>query len=285
MASTVRGLSLVLASTIFAFAARGEPIRVLVIGDSLSTTGDRYISGDRKGKSFAEQLEIDLGDGYELINVACPGTTAIAWSLSNPGALCPPHPWDTFSNGILRDRALSQLPVDIATVLLGTNDAVRRQESGYVSAETYGETLDEIVGALLEGGAGKVVLMTPPDIDTPEAHRRMRAYREQILSRCGSSDRLICGPDFFTLLDLDTDFATGDDPLRPGQDPSQHDIHPNAHGHARMAKALGETLRPLGETRGPIEIIVSIAALLALGLVAFWVARKPRRPSSRPPGG
>ncbi len=277
-------LSLALASTVFAFAAQGEPTRVLVIGDSLSTTGDRYISGDRKGKSFAEQLEIDLGDSYEFINVACPGTTAIAWSLSNPSGFCVPHPWDAFSNGILRDRALSQLPVDIATVLLGTNDAVRRQASGYASPEVFGETLDEIVGALLEGGAGKVVLMTPPDIDAPEAHLRMLAYRDQVLSRCGSSDRLICGPDFFTLLDLDTDFATGDDPLRPGQDPSQRNIHPNARGHSRMAKALGETLRQVVETRAGIAPVVSVAALFALALFVFWVARKPRRPSSRPPG-
>ena len=282
--ATALPISIALISTVFAFAARGEPVRVLVVGDSLSTTGDRYISGDRKGKSFAEQLEIDLGDGYEFINVACPGTTAIAWSLSKPGALCPPHPWDTFPKGILRDRALSQLPVDIATVLLGTNDAVRRQEYGYPSAETYGETLDEIVGALLEGGAGKVVLMTPPGIDNPDAHRRMRAYRDQILARCGSSDRLVCGPDFFSLLDLDTDFATGDDPLRPGQDPSQHNIHPNAHGHARMAQALGTTLRQVAETRGFSDGLVSMAALLALALVVVWVAKKPGRPSSRTPG-
>ena len=177
------------------------------------------------------------------------------------------------------------MPVDIATVLLGTNDAVRRQESGYISAEAYGETLDEIVGALLEGGAGKVVLMTPPDIDNPEARRRMRAYRDQILARCGSSDRLVCGPDFFTLLDLDTDFASGDDPLRPGQDPNQRNIHPNARGHARMAKALGETLRQVVETRAGIPPVVPVAALFALALFVFWVARKSRRPSSRPPGG
>ena len=276
-------VSLALASTALAFSAHGEPIRVLVIGDSLSTTGDRYISGDRTGKAFAEQLELDLGDGYEFINVACPGTTAIAWSLSNPSGLCAPHPWHTFSNGILRDRALSQLPVDIATVLLGTNDAVRRKNSGYVTAEAYGEAIDEIVHALLDGGAGNVVLMTPPDVDNPDAHRRILAYREKILSRCGSSRRVTCGPDFFTLLDPDTDFATGDNPLRPGQNPSDRDIHPNARGHARMAKALGETLRQIDAGDRRIDPLVPIAVLFALALLLFWVTGRPRRRSSRTP--
>ena len=269
---------------VFAFAARGEPVRVLVIGDSLSTTGDRYISGDRTGNAFTEQLELDLGDSYEFINVACPGTTAIAWSLSNPGALCAPPPGDTGSNGILRDRALSQLPVDIATVLLGTNDAVRRKDSGYVTAEEYGEAIDEIVDALLDGGTGSVVLMTPPDVDNPNAHLRILAYREQILSRCGSSKRLICGPDFFTLLDLDADFATGDDPLRPGYDPSHRDIHPNARGHARMAKALGETLRRIDTADRRFDSLVPIAALVALALLVFWVRGRTKRRSSQTPG-
>ena len=252
-----------------------------MIGDSLSTKGDRHISGETKGLSFAERLERDLGDDFEFINVACPGTTALNWSLSQPGALCPFHPWDAFPNGILRDRALPQLPVDVATVLLGTNDAVRRSDSGYVSPEDFGRVIDEIVDALLEGGAKTVVLIAPPDIDTPEAHGRIRAYRDQVIARCGTSEQRVCGPDLFALLDLNTHFAAGDDPLRPGYDPTQADIHPNAQGHARMAEAVGETLRQVRASQQRFDATWVAALVLALGLLAFGVAKRLRRDPPR----
>ena len=213
-----------------ACSSPAEPVRVLMIGDSFSVKGDEFVGGVRPGPSFADQLEFDLGDGYEFINVACPGSSAIDWSLTTPGILCPPFPWYEFPNGLLRERALPELPVDIATVLLGTNDSIPLLEPGTVTPEAYDEALGELIDALLEGGARHVLLMTPPDLGNPDAHLRLQAFRQTVLARCDSSEGVICGPDFFTLLDLERDFTNGE-------------LHPNARGHAHMAKALGASIR------------------------------------------
>lgn len=269
-ARTIQFISIAALVLLLSHSSAGSPgdaVRVLVIGDSLSTQGGRYVIGAESGNSFADQLEIDLDDGFEFINIACPGSSAIDWSIRTPGALCPPFPWYEFPNGLFKERALPELPVDIALVLLGTNDAAGILEPQSVEPDAYDEAIAEIVDALLAGGVKQVILSTPPDVKKSWTHRRLQAYREKILDRCKLPGQPVCGPDFFSLLDLETDFEN-------------RNIHPNARGHARMAKALRESILAVSPHSNDRTYVVAAGLIALTILISLWVVRRQRSVSA-----
>lgn len=209
----------------------GAPRRVLLIGDSIT---EGQMSGP-PGVPFAEALAPLLGPRYEVVNVACGGTTTVDWSPTRGTDLCDGF----FEPNLFAARAVPELPADFVTVMFGTNDSVGFFEPGPIEPAAYRDALSELGRGLLAFDAGQVVLLTPPkrpctsDRDVAE---RLRAYREIVLAACGSLDDVVCGPDVFELLDTEDDFAGCD-------------VHPNQRGHAAIAVELAETI--LGLAGGP----------------------------------
>lgn len=241
--------------------------RVLLIGDSHSATGDEYISGKEDGQtylSYADQLELDLAVSHALINIACPGSSLLDWTRESKITPCPP-PGDRVVEDLFATLAQPELPVDIVTVLLGTNDSIGWVEPDPVTPEAFATGLDQLLATLLFEGAESIVLMTPPDRPVfPEDRVRLLAYRETILDRCRRLEDLVCGPDLFTLLDSELDFAAGD-------------LHLNAGGHERVASALRETIVQIPEPTAPPLSIVTITSLALLAARRQQVEHAPAR--------
>ena len=237
-AAPLSGLLLLLGlfpQTLSASAVGDDRIRVLLIGDSHSATGDKYVSGKEDGqsyRSYADQLERKLAESHALTNIACPGASLLDWTREAKKTPCPP-PDDRAFKGLFRTLAQPELPVAIAVVLLGTNDSIGWYEPAPVTPEAFASGLDQLLAALESNGAETIVLMTPPDQPVfPEDRGRLRAYRETIRNRCTARQHVVCGPDLFTLLDSEFDFAAGE-------------LHPNGAGHSKIATALEEVIRQL----------------------------------------
>jgi lysophospholipase L1-like esterase len=242
---------LLLVALVAASPAAAAPIRVLLIGDSI-TYGTGFVSGGA-GPPYAELLASLLDGGYEVNNAGCGGASSLDWTLSLPGFAC--GGVGVLPDGLFVERALPHLPTEIASVMLGTNDAVGFFEPNPVSVEAYRYALDEIVTNLFAAGAGTAILMTPPDHIWPDSAVRARllGYREQVLDICSETSGVVCGPDVFTLLDPELHFE-GDN------------VHPNASGHAIIAQSLYETITTIPEP--------STALLVVCGLVVLAVKRR-----------
>jgi lysophospholipase L1-like esterase len=236
----------------FVHEAAAATNRVVLIGDSI-TWG--IVSGNG-GPPYAEVLAELLGPDYEVVNAGCGGASSLDWTLSQPGFLC--GGVGVLGAGLFGARARPHLPTDVATVLLGTNDAVGYFEPVPLEAPTYRAAMNEVVRNLLFFGVGRVVLLTAPDHDWDDSApvQRLAAYREEILDLCFHHPRVECGPDLHQLLDLEAHFEPDD-------------VHPNAAGHATIAYELAEVVRalpPPAESRcglGP-EIAPLLASLMAV---------------------
>jgi lysophospholipase L1-like esterase len=208
------------------------PTRVVLIGDSI-TVGT---SSAPTGRGYAELLPGLLGPGYEIVNVACSGSSSLDW---RPGT----HPAQCAGAGavvqLYETRARPALPADVVTILLGTNDLFGVFEDAPVEPDDYRDALRALADALHADGAREVVLMSPPF--AYGAAERFSEYGARIRALCAERPFLRCGPDLAETLDPSKDFAL-------------LDVHPNAAGHAKIAAALAETLRAgasRAQPRGP----------------------------------
>lgn len=209
-------------------ACAGAPTRVVLIGDSI-THG--VVAGG--GPPFAERLAGRLGEGYEVVNLGCGGTTSLDW---RPGAA--PAPGCSAERALYVERAAPALPARIAVVLLGTNDALGFRAPFPTPPEAYRRALHELVAALREDGAGTVLLMTPPPPPpaamgaTPWMLRNLHRYRKQVIALCGSAPGAARGPDLFVRLEPRIHLEGGD-------------VHPNALGHEAIAEALAARIEEI----------------------------------------
>ena len=222
------------------------------MGDSI-TAGT--VSGSEPGDPYAALLADALGPDFDVTQVGCGAASSLDWAPSATGQFCG-------SQGIqipnfYEVRAVPELPADLVTILLGTNDAMGFFEPAPVDPEVYGDAIEELVFGLLADGANQVLLMTPPsNFSSIGAQLNLIDYREEIFAICGAIDGAVCGPDVFTLLGTG-DFESGN-------------VHPNAAGHQKLADAL----------QIAVQAVVpepATGALVALGLLSLAAGRGVRR--------
>jgi lysophospholipase L1-like esterase len=220
-------------------------IQVLVIGDSI-TAG--VVSGPA-GSPYVEVLAEELGGGYEVINAGCSGAASLDWL--RPLAVGLPCP----IAGAYELRAAPYLPADIVLVELGGNDAMGFFELGPTPIETYASVMATLVDRLLDDGAGRVVLMTPPpNIAAGEVvGARLRAYGDALWLLCEGRTNVECF-DLYALLDPRHDFYA-------------FNCHPNAAGHEKIGLALADAVRiPVPE---PWTFVLLAAGLIGLA----WLSK------------
>ncbi len=134
---------------------------VLCYGDSntygyVPETGMRYPRDVR----YPGRLQIILGNDYEIIEEGCNGRTTIH-----------DDPIDGWKNGLdyLRPCLHSHKPVDIAAMMLGSNDL---KETFHLSAGQIAEGAGQLVDVIKEftkekqGFIPKIILISPPEIGT-----------------------------------------------------------------------------------------------------------------------
>jgi lysophospholipase L1-like esterase len=225
----------------FSSSAAAAPIRTLLVGDSI-TFG--VVSG-AGGPSYAELLASDLAGTHDVVNVAQSGTSAVYWAPSTPcPGIC------SSADNLFDELATPELPADVATILLGTNDAIGFFLPDRTAEADYESFMREIVDALFDGGVSSVVLMTAPVGNvSAEAETLLAGYRDRIGGICLDTASVVCGPDLFMLLDPVTDFAPGD-------------LHPNATGHMKIAGALETTLLSLPEPGTGTLVGLALSLLL-----------------------
>jgi lysophospholipase L1-like esterase len=208
-----------------------EPLRVLMLGDSI-TAGVRVT----RFESYPGLLAEWLGEDYEIVERGCSSSLSGMWLPPGPST----PPWTMWCRGqrtpsLYETFAYAELPADIVTILLGTNDALFTS----LSPADYQKNLEQIAEALLEDGAGSVVLMVPPDF--PDPTRWFGSYRlallgNRVLALCEAMPGVVCGPDLYTLLKDESYFSIVNGALN---------VHPNAAGHALIAEELHETILDL----------------------------------------
>jgi len=223
------GLSLLAVGLVPSAAfAEVEPLRVLMIGDSI-TAGVRVTSS----QSYPGLLAEWLGADYEIVERGCSSTTTSMW-LPPDGSSPTGGVWcrNQQPASIYGAFAQAELPADIVTVMLGTNDALFT----WISDQDYASNLEEIVAALLDEGAGTVVLMTPPDHPDPQDWQgpyRLRLLGTRVRMICESMPGVVCGPDVYELLS---------DPSYFSRVAGEFNVHPNAAGHALIAEHLHDLI-------------------------------------------
>ena len=238
--------------------ATATPIRVLTIGDSI-TLG---VVSVPTGPAYVDSLAELLGPDYDVVNIGCGGANAFNWRPAAGNASCLGRnmniPLDYFD-----DLVDPNTPAEIATIMLGTNDASIGLPFGI-----YNASLIQITQGLFDRDIEKVVLMTPPPHPStdPSTQNLIASYVTGILDSdtglCATIDNVLCGPNVFELLDSSSDFAPSD-------------VHPNEMGHAKIASALFDVIVAIPE---PSTSLLQMTALLTvLGLASYRRGRGMRK--------
>jgi lysophospholipase L1-like esterase len=155
---------------------------------------------------------------------------------------------------IYEDLAQANLPAQLVTVLLGSNDAVGYFEPSPIEPLVYAGALNEIIDNLLFDGADQVLLMTPPPWGrhvNDAVGQRLADYRVFVQALCTHRDSVVCGPDLYTLLDLAEHFEGVN-------------VHPNAAGHLVIAQELSASILAFVPEPSASSLILVTAIVFAL---------------------
>lgn len=205
---------------------RATPVKVLrrtsilMIGDSI-TEG---IQSSPEAVPYTTVAAKMLGREFTVTQIGCGGATTWDWSSFGGVTLCGGQLW---GKNVYEAHAKPNLPADVVTVMLGTNDATGFFEPAPISPNEYRKNLSNLVTNLIKDGAGRIMLMPPPPMcETTNADvvMRLEAYRTIVRSMCSKREGVMCGPDVYTLLNED-DFQ-------------DCDVHPNGLGHKVLGIAV-----------------------------------------------
>lgn len=199
-------------------------ISILMIGDSI-TAG---VQSNPSAAPYTTVAAKVLGHGFTVTQVGCGGSTTWDWSSLGGVTLCGGQLWDL---NVYEARVRPNLPADVVTVMLGTNDATGFFEPAPISPDEYRANLANLVTNLLNDGAGQVMLMPPPPMcesTNADVVMRLEAYRTIVGSMCTTCEGVVCGPDVYTLLNED-DFKGCD-------------VHPNGLGHLTLGIAVARMI-------------------------------------------
>lgn len=197
---------------------------ILMIGDSI-TEG---VQSNPSAEPYTTVAAKVLGKKFTVTSVGCGGATTWDWSSLGGVTLCSGQFWD---QNVYEARARPNLPADVVTVMLGTNDATGFFEPAPISPDEYRDNLANLVTNLLNDGAGQVMLMPPPPMcesTNADVIMRLEAYRTIVGAMCSSRKGVVCGPDVYTLLTED-DFQGCD-------------VHPNGLGHLTLGIAVARMI-------------------------------------------
>lgn len=200
------------------------PLKVLMVGDSI-TEGQQSQPSDLP---YHQVTANELGPAYEVVSIGCGGATSEDWVPGGPSTLCGGQWWNP---NVYEARATPELPVDVATVMLGTNDATGFFEPAPILPLDYAQNMVALIDQLLADGADTVVLMTPPPMCStadPATVDRLVAYRAIDRYLCDHHAGVVCGPDVYTLLGP-ADFRACD-------------VHPNGQGHRVLGEAVADAI-------------------------------------------
>jgi lysophospholipase L1-like esterase len=198
--------------------------RILMIGDSI-TEG---VQSNPSAEPYPTVTASVLGKGFTVTQIGCGGATTWDWSSLGGRTLCGGRFWD---RNVYEARALPNLPADIVTVMLGTNDATGVFEPAPISPDEYRDNLANLVTNLLTDGAGQIMLIPPPPMcesTRADVVKRLEAYRTIVGHMCRTREGVVCGPDVYTLLNQD-DFHGCD-------------VHPNGLGHKTIGIAIASKI-------------------------------------------
>ncbi len=228
--------------------AQDLPADVLLIGDSI-TFGAIFVPDG--GPGFEALLPDLLTGDFRVINAGSSGASSQdSFDLDQP-VLCRGHGW-VYAE-LFETVVAPHLPVSIATILLGTNDAKGYDEPERVLAVDYARAIDELIAELFDRGVGEVVVMTPAQIKgSPAATIRASEYRDYLLEKCSSHEEIHCGPDLYVELDTGLHFADSD-------------VHPNSLGHQVIASELADSVLaiPLPEPQRQGVIVLGTLCLIS----------------------
>jgi lysophospholipase L1-like esterase len=239
------------AATLAATPAAALSIRTLLIGDSI-TAG---IVGGPPAPSYADLTAAALPANFDVLNIGQGGASVRKWLPGFPCYPACPGPGSYFD-----DLVEPALPVEIVTILLGTNDALGFLIPEPTDPALYRAQLRELTDALFQGGARDLLLMTPPQLSAaaiPDIDSHLQGYRNAIFGLSAGNPNIHLGPDLYALIDPIDDFDPADN------------IHPNAAGHSKIADALVQAIRVLPEP--------GTRVLLAIGVIC--AASAPPRPT------
>jgi len=195
-------------------------IRVACVGDSIT---EGFGIENREHNSYPEQLQMLLGDEYQVLNYGLRART-----LQKIGDW--PYAEEEFY------KLSMEVKPDIVLIMLGTNDA----HPNNWSASRYEEELEEFVRGYQELKSAPIVyLMTPPPIYRMGLSQMNAILVDEVLPIIGrvAERRGVQTIDVFSALESHEEFFSDG-------------VHPNANGSKIIAETVYDGIKSVGLSYG-----------------------------------
>lgn len=234
-------ITLALQISTLSAAESPSPIRVACLGDSI-TEGARV---DAATESYPAQLQILLGNSYEVKNFGTGGATLLKTGR--------PNVWQKLD-------AVIQFQPHVAVISLGTNDTVGGRRKNWEKIKPFEDDYSELVNSLADlPTKPRIVLCTPTSmvLDTEGlsterlanlAERKPRL--QELCERIRSIAQKHKGQNV-SLLELNLVLAS-----RPDLLTESDGVHPNAKGYLAIAETVAEHIQPTKKSRPNIVLFL-----------------------------